>query len=130
MNIIVTNDRFDKLTNLDISTHYRDIDIYLFPSDFLGALAYWITVQNPNRQLIDMKPALLAYQDYIQGCFENRRMPEKFNFDRLQEVVNENVFGGIPEILLLNEMKPDFIDLGALARNVFYMLLREQITQR
>jgi len=39
------------------------------------------------------------------------------------------LFIAIPELMELNEMKPDFYDLGALARNVFYMICREQITQ-
>ena len=49
--------------------------------------------------------------------------------DLIKKLTDENLFVAIPEILALNEMKPDFIDLGALSRNVFYHILREQITQ-
>lgn len=126
---IETNDRFDKLTNLDISTHHRDGEYYFFPSNFLSALSYWIVAQNPNKQLIDVKPVLLAFQDYIVPKFKNVMLPEQFTYDQLSEIVSDDVFEKIPAIMALNTMKPDFIDLGALARNVFYMMLREQITQ-
>ena len=56
-------------------------------------------------------------------------MPVKFAYEELSEIVNDKVFESIPEILALNEMKPDFIDLGALARNVFFMILRQYITE-
>lgn len=133
MNTIVTNERFDRLTNLDISTHHKDKEYYFFPSDFLSALAYWIVAQNPNKQLIGLhyiNPALLAFEDYIIPKFKNVKMPEKFTYDELSEIVNDDVFENLPAIMALNTMKPDFIDLGALARNVFYMMLREQITQQ
>ena len=127
--IIETNDRFDKLTNRDIAAHYRDGEYYFFPKDFLSALSYWIVAQNPNRQLIDVNPALLAFQDYIAPKFKYVRIPEQFTYDQLSEIVSGDVFEKIPAIMELNTMEPDFIDLGALARNVFFMMLREQITQ-
>jgi hypothetical protein len=129
MNEIETNDKFDKLTNLDISTHYRDIDIWALPSEFLGAFAYWVVVQNPNKGLIDIHPALMAFNFYVLSFFDDPALPEKFNYERLNKMIDEDVFASIPEILTLNELKPDFIDLGALARNMFYMILREHITQ-
>ena len=46
-----------------------------------------------------------------------------------KKLTDEDLFIAIPEILALNEMKPDFICLGALSRNVFYDILRSQITQ-
>jgi len=118
-----------KLTNKDISEQYIDIELWLMPSDFLGAFAYWVTAQNPNKGILEVKPSLLAFKDSIVPAFKNDLLPEKFTYDRLQEYVNDKAFEKIPEILALNEMKPDYIDLGALARNVFYMILREYITQ-
>jgi len=129
MTEIKTNDRFDKLTNNDISTHYKEVEVYLFPSCLTSALAYWITKQNPNKSIIELKPILLAYKNYIIDNWENPLIPEIFTFDSLQELISEPVFASIPEMLELNNMLPDFIDLYVLARNVFYMILREQITQ-
>ena len=129
MNTIKTNDRFDTLTNLDISTHYKDKEFYINLSTIKAAMAFWIVAQNPNKQLIDINPSLRAFTEYISTFFENNSLPEKFTYERLSKAITEDTLGNIPEILALNELKPDFIDLGALARNVFYMILREHITQ-
>ena len=129
MNKIKTNDRFDRLCNLDISTHYREIEVWLFPSSFLSALAYWIVAQNPNKSLIDLNPALLAYKNKIIDKWEKVTISKKFTYNEVSESTSENLFESIPEILVLSELRPDFIDLGALSRNIFYMILREYITQ-
>lgn len=144
-NKIITNDRFDKLTNLDISIHYRDKEYWLTRSYFMGAFAYWVVVQSPY-DTPDIKDALEAFSLYV-GKRIGKDMPKKFTYETLLEFINEDVFEGIPEIGKLNhpkidtgakyvfvsrDSKPhpdyDFIDTGALARNVFYMILRESIT--
>ncbi len=117
----------DKLSNLDISQNYRDIILWLFPSDLTAALAYWIVRQNPNNTFIADKP-VEAFAKYIKPFFPEPKLPTKFNYKQLSDIIDEDVFESIPEILELNEMKPDFIDLGALARNTFYSVLREAIT--
>jgi len=143
---ITTNERFDKLTNLDISTHYRDREYYFMRSDFMGAFAYWAVSQSPYDSP-DITKALEAFSSYVSKKIKDG-IPEKFTYDELSEFINEDVFTQIPEIEKLNhpkinagrtinfcsrynKIKPDydFIDLGALARNVFYMLLREYITR-
>jgi hypothetical protein len=129
MGEIKTNNRFDSLTNLDISTHYRNIEFWVMLSSFQAAFTYWVVAQNPNKELIDIRPSLRAFRDHIATIFDDPRLPEQFTYEQLQEVINEEALGSIPEILELNKLKPDFIDLGALARNVFYMILREHITQ-
>ena len=128
MNEIKTNDRFDKLTNLDIAAHYRDIDLWLFPCSFLSAMAYCITRQNPNKELIDMLSALKAFEKHVLTFFKNPDVPEEFTFEGVKTIVSDVNFESIPEILELNNLEPDFICLGALSRNVFYMILREYIT--
>ena len=120
---------FEQLTNRYISINYSDIELYVLPSDFLGAFAYWVVAQNPNDNLIDINPSLLAFKEYVFSQFVNPSIPEKFTFKLLQDIISEDVFEKIPAILDLNKLKPDFIDLSALARNVFYMILREHITQ-
>ena len=120
----------ERLTNLAISQNYQDKEIWCLPSEILGAFAYWVTAQNPNVNLIDIRSALRAFREHIvSGYFENAQIPEMFTPERLRLAINEKAFVDIPEILELNQMKPDFIDLGALARNVYYMILREHITQ-
>lgn len=130
MEIIKTNGRFDKLTNLDIWTHYRNETFCLLPSDFTGAFAYWVTAQNPNDELIDIIPSLTAFKRHVLTYFVNPNVPELFTVERLSGMINEDVFSLIPEIAALNVLEPDFIDLCALARNVFYMVMRHEITQR
>lgn len=146
---IITNDRFDRLTNLDISTHYRDKDFYLMKSDFLGALARWLVTQSPYNSP-DITKALEAFNKHIDTVImpKDNHLPHLFTYDSLSKFINSDVFESIPEIEIFNHskidtnasfvftnrfsnIKPDydFIDLGALARNVFYMLMREYITQ-
>lgn len=148
METIKTNDRFDRLTNLDISTHYRGLEYYLMEGDFFGAFSYWVVKQSPYNEIDPV--VLKAFKNYISNSVfkGSEGMPKKFTYDELTKVVNEKVFESIPEIEKLNhakieqpgfiasssryhDTKPEYsyIDLGALARNIFYMLLREVITQ-
>ena len=144
MSKIKTNERFDKLTNLDISTHYKDREYWFMRSDFMGAFAYWVVVQSPYDAPY-FTQALKAFEKYVSNHIADG-MPKQFTYTELSEFINEDIFETIPEINLLNrplissgqdydnrytEPHPnfDFIDLGALARNVFYMILRENITQ-
>jgi len=150
-NEIKTNNRFDTLTNLDIKTHYRDKTFWLSKSGFMGAFAYWVVSQSPyDVPVMKLMPALIRFSDYVSISVFNssKDMPKEFTFDELSKLINEKAFESIPEIEKLNhavieqpefiassscyhKTKPDYdyIDLGALARNVFYMLLRESITQ-
>ena len=144
MTKIKTNERFDNLTNFDISTHYKDEEFYFMRSDFLSAFAYWIITQSPY-DTPNITSALEAFGKYVARRVK-RKMPEKFTYTELNNFICEDVFETIPEIEELNHPKVssgaeyenryniphpdfDFIDLGALARNVFFMLLREKITQ-
>ena len=141
-----SNDRFDKLTNRDISIHYRDRDYYFMKSDFMGAFSYWVVVQSPY-SLPDISSPLSAFYGYLAFIFADE-LPKKFTYDELSKLISEDVFESIPAINELNKPKIDigsgitaesryhkpkpdydFIDLGALARNIFYMMLRENITQ-
>ncbi len=145
MTTIKTNDRFDTLTNLDISTHYRDREYWFSLSSLTGAFAYWAVAQSPY-DTPDISIPLCAFSSYIKKYFKNAELPEEFAYASLGKIINEDAFEGIPEIEQLNHCRIssgsgydnrynnphpdyDFIDLGALARNVFYMLLRENITQ-
>lgn len=145
---IETNERFDRLTNLDISTHYRDREFWLMRYDFLAAFAYWVVAQSPY-DVPDIKAALTEFSEYV-GKKIKADDAVKFTYDDISEFITEDVFVSIPEILALNVCraedgskaryrfvtrysKPDpdygFIDLGALARNVKFMIMREKITQ-
>jgi len=148
MTTITTNPRFDRLTNLDISTHYRGGEYWFMHSDFLATFAYCVVAQSPYN-VPDITDALTAFSKYV-SIKVKERLPEMFTYDELSLFITSDVFKSIPEIEILNhpkissgigyenrmedypEKNPDydFIDLNALARNIFYMLLRESITQR
>ena len=82
-----------------------------------------------NKTFILEKP-LNAYTKHLQQkYFKTKDTVREFTYDRLEAFISEDIFIAIPEVMALNEMQPDFIDLGALARNMFYMICREQITQ-
>lgn len=136
----------DKLTNNDISTRYRDEEFWLMQGDFIAAFAYWVVAQSPYLAP-DITEALGVWGKYVSNVFGGLNLPVKFTYHDLSVQVTEDVFESMPEILELNRPKVssgvgymsrhsvphpdyDFIDLSALARNVFYMILRECITQR
>jgi hypothetical protein len=116
------------LTNKDISDKYQNSEFYLLPPDFRGAFSYWVTYQNNNGTYTVDKP-LEAFDKYILTFFNNTNIPEKFTYKELSKILSEKEFGKIPEILELNKTKPDFIDLMALSRNIFYMIIRNYIIE-
>ncbi len=119
-----------KLTNADISANYLNNEFYLMLNDFKGAFACWATRQNANETYGIVADAIQAYAEFLQkNYFNGKDAVVKMNCDLIKRLTDEDLFATIPEILALNKMKPDFISLGALSRNVFYHILREQITQ-
>lgn len=135
-----------KLHNCDISEKYQAKDFHLMQSDFMGAFAYWVVVQSPY-PTPDISEPLKGFHRYISGIIKDGDV-EKMNQKRIWEIINEKAFESIHEIEKLNhakieqkgfiastsryhKTKPDYdyIDLGALARNIGYMIMREQITQ-
>lgn len=119
-----------QLTNRDISNHYRNSKFYYSISDFNSAFAYWAIKQNPFDNYDIIANAIKAYTKYLQEkYFRTKDTIKEMDYDLVMKLTDEDIFISIPEILALNEMKPNFIDLGALSRNVFYHILREQITQ-
>lgn len=119
-----------KLTNRDIHENYSNSKFYLSISDFKGAFACWATRQNNNDTYGIVADAIEAYTKYLQErYFDKIDKVIEMHFDLIKMLTHEDLFNTIPEILALNNMKPDYIDLGALSRNVFYHILREQITQ-
>ena len=121
-----------KLTNQDISANFGDIKIHLMLNDFRGAMAYWLASQQINTSIkIGIDKPLNAFTKYMQQkYFKTESSVIEFTYEQLKNLVSEDVFIAIPELMELNEIEgKDFYDLGALSRNVFYMILREQITQ-
>ena len=133
-----------KLTNLDISQNYRDGEYWFMRSDFMGAFACWVVKQSPYAAP-DISSPLSAFCGYLGFIFPDN-LPKKFTYDELAKIIHEDTFGAIPGIMALNKPKVstgngynnrhsephpdyDFIDLSALARNIFFMMLRESITQ-
>jgi len=136
---VETNERFDRLTNLDISTHYRDREYWLMKSDFMGAFAYWVIVQSPY-EVPDIHKATQEFSEYLDLIYPGlNHLPVKFSYEEINKLISENAFESLPEIEILNHKKIegdnakgpdyDFIDLCALARNVTFMIMRESITQ-
>lgn len=119
-----------KLTNADIMSQYRTDEFYLMPSDFLGAFSYWVTTQLPESNAIAItRPAIDSWNTYARNLFDNPAIPQKFTFSELNELITEDVMWKMPNIMKLNELD-DFIDLGALARNVLFMICRLSINDR
>lgn len=117
------------LTNRIIIENYSDIELYLMLNDFKGAFAYWIVVQTNNTEF-DFKVPLDAFVNYLKlNYFNNSDGVLKFTYDELDRLISSELFCNIPEIMALNQID-DFIDLGALARNVFYMIIKLQIIDK
>lgn len=119
-----------KLTNADISANYLNEKFHLMINDFKGAFACWATIANQNETYGVIADATQAYTKFLQQqYFKTKDTVVEMDCDLIKKLTSKDLFFAIPEILALQEMKPDFIDLGALSRNVFYHILREQITQ-
>ena len=117
-----------KLTNRDISENYMNIEMYVNKSDLLSAFSYWIVYQNPYIEK-GVDKAIKAYNKFLKTKFTEEDEVIKIKPKELKSYVSDELFESIPEIFKLNQTKPDFIDLGALSHNIFYMVLRLQITQ-
>lgn len=137
-----------KLTNLDIDTNYCNEKFLISKKDILSALAYCIVRQSPYNNP-EVSSALGAFDQRLSDYyFIEEDSFREFSYDELSNLINEHVFESIPEIRVFNDakiktdapfmcvdrytsIKPDydFIDLTALANNVFFTILREYITQ-
>ncbi len=129
-----------KLTNLDISEQYRDAEIYMMRKDFTGQFARWVVEQSPY-EVPDIAEALKAFNDYVTSIMAGSSV-RKFSYAELNDLISEAELEKIPAVLALNVAKKgkaevvfvtrysqphpdyDFIDLGALARNIFYSIIR------
>ena len=121
-----------RLTNMIISGKFSGESFHLMINDFRCAFAYWAMRQSlfceSNHPRV--MAAVDAFTKFLQRrYFKNEEDVVKFDYANLEKIVSEDIFIAIPEVMALNETRPHFIDLGALARNVFYMIVRDQITQ-
>lgn len=117
-----------KLNNKDIREIYFDKEMYLSINELLSAFSYWIVYQNYYIEK-GVDKAIKAYKEFLETKFTEENPIIKLSPEELKAYVSEDLFASIPEIFKLNQTKPNFIDLGALSRNVFYMILRLEITQ-
>lgn len=117
------------LTNADISNKYRDYDFYLMMSSIQGSFAYWVVSQYTNNDIkLDINIPLNAFSNYLSVKYfpDRKNTVLKMSYSDVQMMINEKVFMSIPEIMKLNQID-GWIDLYALAKNVFFMVLRDSI---
>jgi len=130
------------LTNLDISENYRHVKIHMMRKAFTGPFVNWVVQQSPYEVPV-ITAALAAFNDYISEVMGGELVKE-FSYGELSEIISEEAFEKIPAVLELNVARItsgvdyshrhhvpspdfDFIDLDALARNVFYSIVRTHI---
>lgn len=112
----------------------------------MGKFAEWVVRQSPY-DAPDISNALNGFNEYISKIFPDSESVHTFSYDELSSFISEEEFKKVPQILELNNRKngrdgmgfcdryckphpdDDFIDLGALARNIFYSLCREEIVE-
>ncbi len=131
-----------RLTNADIAANYQDVSMWLMRKDITSQFAKWVIQQSPY-EVPNFHEALQAYTSHVSLAFGDESC-KQFSYDELAAIIHEDVFESIPEVLALNEPKVsfgpgyenrhevmhpdyDFIDLTALARNVFYSVVRSHI---
>ena len=136
-----------KLTNLDISQQYNVETFYMMKSELLGTLACWLVQQSPY-DAPDITEALEGYNKFLSIKFNKEDTVIPFSYKELSDYISDDVFESIPEIEKFNNPKIDngqqfatcsrvhktkadydFVDLGALSRNMFYHICRSHITQ-
>ena len=130
------------LTNADIAENYRGVEIYMMRKGFTGPFANWVVQQSPY-EVPDFREALAQFNGYVTDLMGGETV-KKFDYEELNILISEDAFEKIPAILALNVAKVtsgpgyakrhrimhpdyDFIDLGALARNIFYDIIRNHI---
>lgn len=120
-----------KLTNKDIKEQYPDIEIYAMKHEFTSAFAYWVIAQNSNSQNFELCiKAIEAYSKWLNKKFRTEETVKKLKLNEVDFLTSSDVFESIPEILALNEIEGEgMVALGALSRNIYYHILRNQITQ-
>lgn len=117
------------LHNIDISANYKDHVFYLMLSDFKGAMAYWLVAQNTKCHF-NINIPVKAFTEYLEFVyFAKKDKVITLTYEGLENAISENVLLAIPEIRALNLPEKHFLDIAALARNVFYMICRNSITQ-
>lgn len=132
-----------KLTNKDISDQYRGLEMHMMRKDFTGQFVRWVVEQSPY-EVPDIAAALEGFNNYITKVMAGETV-KKFSYDELSAIIHEDEFEKIPAVLALNvakinsgavvwvdrRTKPhpdyDFISLGALARNMFYSIVRHHV---
>lgn len=137
-----------KLTNRDISEQYRNTEFYLMKGELLGTFASWLIQQSPY-DTPNITKALKSYDNFLSIRFDTEDKVIKFTYNELSKYISDDIFESITEIETFNHSKKDagegfiasssrfhkikadydFVDLGALARNIFYSICRNHITQ-
>ena len=121
------------LTNSDISRHYRDFEFHLCVNDIASAMQYWLNVQ--GKQMADKHLLYVAGLEYekhlLKYHFNNNNSFRVFTYHQLEDLISLPNFTKVEALVNVNQRPEgeDFIDLGALARNVRYMVMRLQIVE-
>lgn len=130
------------LTNKDIHDQYGGVEVYMMRKGFTGQFANWVVQQSPY-EVPDITEALAGFNDYVTTLMGGETV-RKFDYEELNILISEEAFEKIPAVLALNVAKVtsgpgyanrfnkghpdyDFIDLAALARNIFYSIIRNHI---
>lgn len=121
-----------KLTNRDIQSVYDDIKFFVSLDDFRGAFACWVVRQFNAKDYLLIINAIKAYSEWLEkGMFKGKKIESiEMHYKKIEKLTSSKLFASIPEIYALNQVSGSgFVDLGALSRNVFFHILREEITQ-
>jgi hypothetical protein len=117
--------------------------MHLMRKDFTAHFARWVVQQSPY-PCPDITAALVAFDAFVLEILGGEEA-KQFSYDEVRDICSEDIFEKIPAILALNVAKfgsadivftsrydqphpdHDFIDLGALGRNIFYSIIRHHI---
>lgn len=118
------------LTNRDIMDNHSGDVFHVMMSSVQGAFAYYVTRQLDS-DYINLNDSLNVFSNYLRvNYFKDRRNTVlQLSYDDIVEMISEDVFGSMPEIMSLNQID-GWIDLCALSRNIQFMVMREDIVNR
>ena len=135
-----------KLTNLMVAEHFQHIEFYIFKKEILAEFLYWATLQSPyTLPYLTLKSR--ALNEYLEPHFDdNDDIPQKFTYEKLNDLISRSALLSIPHIRKLNEPRIssgteyenryetesknpdfDFISIGALSRNMFFSIIKRHI---
>jgi len=120
------------LCNRYISDNYFNSRFYISELDLIWNMAKNIIQQwyDDNRKIFitdNLQQIILEFKTYLNNNWFTNDIWQELSYEELSEILSESNLYNIVPIKKINNLRPYFIDISSLGRNVFYDTLRSSI---